>query len=237
MKLTSTATILDFNPYSIRTEAEATHNIGEGFELADQRKFRYAKASAALTAGYLYLADSPNTNHHDVTAASAASVNDTSVTVTLGATAATANEYAEGYLVASDNSPEGETYVIKSHPAADASATLELTLYHPLITAVTTSSQFCLVHNTYYDVAAGTTQTLQPAGVAFVDVTAADDFGWLQTRGVLADDTVAVGAEATIGSSTEGAVETKDADTEPLVAQAIVAGVDGEFRPMFLKIE
>jgi len=239
-KYSKIATILDMDLYSIRTDADPTHNYGEAVEMADQRKFRYAKASAALTAGYLYVAASPITDHHNCAAASTASVGDTQVTLTLGATAATANAYAEGYLIANDNSPEGETYLIKSNPAADASASLTLTLFTPLKTAVTTSSEFCLVHNTYVDVQASTTQTLQPAGVAFVDVTAADDFGWLQTRGVcsvLADETVAAGAEATIGSSTAGAVETKDADTEPLVANALVAGVDTEFRPMFLKME
>ena len=48
MKLESTAQILDFDPYSIRTEAGPTHNIGEKVIAAD-RIFRYAVAGEALT--------------------------------------------------------------------------------------------------------------------------------------------------------------------------------------------
>ena len=239
MKMESIAQVMDFDPMNIRTEEGATHNIGEAVRMADQRVFRYAKASAALVAGYLYCAAAPKTNHHNVAATVAAAIGAKKVTVQLGATAAVANEYAEGYFVASDNAPEGQTYKIKSHPAADSAGTLEITLFDPLKTAATTASEFCLVHNNYIDVVGSTTQTHTPAGVPMVAVTAADDYCWLQTAGIcaiLADETVAVGAEATIGSSVAGAVETKDSDLEKVVAMALVAGVDTEFRPMMLEI-
>ena len=58
---------------------------------------------------------------------------DTSITVTLGATAATKDQYADGYIYTNDNTTtsdrgEGQIYRIASNPAADGSATLAVTL-------------------------------------------------------------------------------------------------------------
>jgi len=244
MKLEGIPQVLDFDPFSTRTEAEATHNLGEAVYLADGRIFRYAKAgSSDISQGKLQVGPAPKTNHHNIAAASAASVNTNQVTVTLGATAATANEYAEGYLVANDNAPEGSVYKIKSHPAANANASLTLTLFDPLDEAVTTSSEFCLVHNTYNGVVEGTSATRNPAGVPLEGISAGD-YGWLQTRGVaavLADGTITLGSYVMASGSVAGAVAEHTDVTAPItqawVGRAIVAGVDTEYRPIFLTID
>src|SRR3990167_9359940 len=62
MILTSPAQILDFSPYEIRTEAEATHNIGELIWTGDGRAFRHATAGEALAAGYLTTEPTGNTS-------------------------------------------------------------------------------------------------------------------------------------------------------------------------------
>lgn len=227
-----------------RTGSEATHSLGEAVYLADGRVFRYAKAGESdISQGKLQLAPAPKTAHHNIAAAVAAPMGATQVTVTLGATAATANEYAEGYLVASDVAPEGKVYRISSHPAASASASLTLTLFDPLDSAVTTSSEFCLVHNTYNGVVEGTSATRQPAGVPLENISAGD-YGWLQTRGIAA---VLCGVAGTLGAwamadaATAGAVtdhtDVTAPQTEYLVGKFIVAGVPTEYRPVFLQID
>ncbi len=234
--------VIDFNPYE--TSDVQKHQLGHKYVTEDGDIYRYAKAGASnITSGKLQLAPARKTNHDNVAVYAAAAIGDTKVTVTLGATAATANEYVGGKIVFSDVAPEGQEYVISSHPAADASATLQLTLKRPLVEALTTSSEACLVHNTWNAVVEGTESTSDPAGVPVVDVTASY-YCWLMTRGVkavLADETIDAGAWLTAGTSTAGAVEELDdlttEITDNFVGKALVAGVDTEYRAVKLEID
>ncbi len=47
MRLTSPATLMDFDPTTTRTQADSSHNMGELVWLSDDRAFRYAKAGAS----------------------------------------------------------------------------------------------------------------------------------------------------------------------------------------------
>lgn len=245
MKLESQALILDFDPKKTRTEAEATHNLGEKVAVADGRVFRFAKAGGSnISLGKLQLAPAPKTNHHNVAVASAAALGATQVTVTLGATAATANEYAEGYLFITDAAGEGGSYKISGHPAAESAASLTVTLFDPIVaTALTTSSEATLIHNNYNGVVEGTSSTQLPVGIPLVSISSGD-YGWLQTRGhvpALADENLTLGAWLTAGTSTAGAVEELDDVTAPVtdiaIGWATVAGVDTEYRPIFLTLD
>lgn len=208
--------------------------------------YRYAKVGASnISAGKLQLAPTQKTNHHNCAASAAVTANglNRAVTITLGATAATANEYAFGYLVANDNSPEGETYRISKHPAADSAATLTVTVDRPFVSSITTSSEFTLVHNAWNGVVEGTTVTIRAAGVPLIDMTAAY-YGWLKTKGVCS---VLIGSAATLGADlivggTAGAVTDRTdalgASAEPVVAVAdLVLGVTGEYNPVRLVID
>lgn len=195
-------------------------------------------------AGQLQLAPGQLTNHHNMLATAAVTANgrEKSVTVQLGATAATANEYAFGYLAANDVAPEGETYRIVSHPAADSSATLAVTVDRPFVSSITTSSQFTLVHNNLYKVVAGTGVTIPAAGVPLVDVTAAYYF-WAKVRGVAATligSAATLGADLIVGGTAGSVTDRTDnlgAASEPVVAVAdIAAGVSTEYNPVTLKI-
>lgn len=208
--------------------------------------YRYAKVGASnISAGKLQLAPTQKTNHHNV-AASAAVTQDgrvRKVTLTLGATAAVANEYAYGVLAANDNTPEGQSYRIISHPAAEASATLEVEVDRAFVTSITTSSEFTLTHHRQNGVVEGTAVTVRAAGVPLIPMTAAY-FGWLKTKGVAA---VLIGSAATLGADlivggTAGAVTDRTdalgASAEPVVAVAdIVLGVTGEYNPVRLVID
>lgn len=208
--------------------------------------YRYALIGGSnVSAGKLQISDTQNTNHHNIAAAAAVTADGRTrqVTLTLGATAATLNEYAGGLLVANDVAPEGETYRITGHPAADSSATLQVTVDRPFVSSITTSSEFTLVHSRWSKVVEGTTVTIRSAGVPLIDMTAAY-YGWLKTRGVAA---VLIGSAATLGADlivggTAGAVTDRTdalgASAEPVVGVADIAlGVTGEYNPITLKID
>lgn len=208
--------------------------------------YRYGRVGGSnISAGKLQLAPTQKTAHHNCAASAAVTANGrvSKVTLTLGATAAVINEYASGYLVANDNTPEGQTYRISGHPAAQSSATLEVTVDRPFVTSITTSSEFTLVHNRWAGLQEGTTVTIRAAGVPMIPMTAAY-YGWVKTRGVAA---VLIGTAATLGAplivgGTAGAVtdqtDNLGASAEPAVAVADIAlGVATEYQPVTLRID
>lgn len=204
------------------------------------RTFVYSKDSGGgQSRGKLSIAATPTAAHQNVVAQAAAVVGATVVNVTLGATLASLNQYADGYLCITDEDSQGVAYKIRRNPAAALSTTLEISLYDALTTALTTSSECCLVPNRWNgNVISIADQDDTPNGVPLIAITASYYY-WSQTGGpasVLADETIEQGAEVTIGSSTVGAVEAKDSAEEPLVGVAIIAGVDDEYRPVYLKI-
>lgn len=251
MSLGGVPTIFNLDPYSTSSNVDEGHQFGACGADKYGDLYRWAKAGASnISAGKLQCGPTRKTNHDNMAAAAAVAANTSNkVTVTLGATAAVAQEYAGGYLAASDNSPEGEVYRVVSHPAADASATLEVTIDRLLPTAITTSSEFCLVHNGWNGVVEAAVEEQQPAGVPLIDITATYA-GWLKTRGVvagLAGATIGLGNAVTAHASTAGAfdaaqqfVEATDAsrlDDLWILGRAIVAGVSGEYRPIYLQID
>jgi len=215
--------------------------VGTLGQTTDGRKFRYCKAGAsALAAGKLAVASTIVANHENVTVQTAAAIGATKVTVTLGATAATADQYTDGYMVVNDVTGEGITYRISGNPAADSAATLEVSLHDEIVVALTTSSQVTLLANPWNGaVISASDQADMAVGVAPREITAAY-YGWIQTHGVcagLADETLAVGSSLTIGSSVGGAFEVKDGAGEQDLGTAIQAGVDTEYRAVYLSID
>lgn len=242
MPYASQPTVLDFNPYKISTTQ--MYQLGVSFTDGEDT-WRYGKVGAStVTKGKLQTAPAPKANHHNTSVTVAQAPGDKTVTVTLGATAAVADEYAEGYVVFNDVATGGYQMRVKTHPAASSSASLTLTFYEPLPTALTTSSKATLVHNTYNGVIEGTSQTVRLAGVTEVTATTGT-FAWFKTRGVtslLADQAITVGALLSPSTSVSGAVievsaTFATAEKTMLVGDAFVAGVDTEKRPVRLTIE
>lgn len=243
MKLTSPATILNFDPFVVDT-GSSTHNLGEQVNLADGRKFNYAKAASTTSVGKLQTAPAPITNHHNM-AMAAVSLGATQVTVTPGATGGSANIYAEGYLCINDNDGEGRTYQVKGHPTITSSVAFVVDLFDPISGVAGTSAQEAsLVHNGYNAVIQGTDATIRPAGVPLATA-AATNYVWLQSRGVasvLNGAAVTLGAPQINSGATAGAVvdqtDNLGASAEVQVGVAsIMAGVSTEYRPIFLTIQ
>ena len=114
--------------FQTSTDSSLATLVGTRWDLSDGREVILVSSSSATTVapGKLYQDAAIVPNHQDltVTAVQAYSANGNTpakITVTLGATAATANQYQGGFLIVNDNNGEGQTLRIASHPAADNS--------------------------------------------------------------------------------------------------------------------
>ena len=204
------------------------HAIGEKVELADGRCFRYVYTAAAINPGLLVSQDVSATaiveSDGKLTAAAA---NATEVTYTDSGTvgSATANQYAGGYLHITDDAGEGHQYRIKSNTAASSNA-VTFTLYDGLVVAVTTDTDVGVTGSLYHNVVGATAGTDGViAGVTTRGLTS-NYYGWVQTAGVatiLADGSIAIYDNLTLSDGVAGAVQLKDAETEPLVGYATFA--------------
>lgn len=129
--------IVDFgitSPQSIYDTSTTQHfPLGTRGILSDGRSFYYASytASTALTPGNLMVVATAVANHVSVAYASGGTAGSDSVTVTLGATLASANQYQDGYIIHIDGTNPGQVRKVKEHPAADSAATLQVTTYDP----------------------------------------------------------------------------------------------------------
>lgn len=215
--------------------------VGTPGQTPDGRIFRLAKAGAtALDPGKLTVAATQASAQENIAVAVAAPIGATQVTVTLGAEAVAANAYAQGQLAITDGTGEGISYLISGHPAAGSAGTLVVTLVEPLKVALATTTEVCLVKNTYSDIViSATDQADAVAGVPNVAIPAAN-WGWVQTKGdcaVWADETVTAGKAITIGTGAAGQVEQLDAAGEPEIGVAKQALVDTEYRLATLSID
>lgn len=241
MKLTSAATIYTFEPFVVDT-GDSSHNLGEQVILADGRNFRYGRAASTSSIGKLQLAPAPIANHANM-AVTATALGANQLAVTPGATGGNANIYAEGYAVVNAGPNLGATYQVKGHPAITSSVAFTIDLFDPIKgTALTTSSKVSLVHNPYNLFVQGTTVNIRAAGVPLA-TGAANNYMWCQTKGVasvLCDTATTLGAPQIAGAvagSIKDQTDILGASSENTVAWAtIMAGVDTEYRPVYLMV-
>lgn len=226
------------------TSTTKLHALGTRAVADGGKIYRYALAGAVnLAAGKTVATPAKVANHTNIAVAAAAAVGSRSVSVTLGATAATADQYADGFLVVIDVAGVGTAYRITGHAAIASSGTGTIDLAENIATALTTSSKVSLVYNPWASVvvapsASGVSQVI--AGVPNVAVTAASYF-WAQTGGiasVLSDGIIAKGAGAIPSDAVDGAVETEVAGTvTQRVGVAPEATVDTKYYPILLSID
>lgn len=201
------------NPGDLSWNSSDTNQTQLGARAIDQagNAYRWCLAGGtALVPGKLQQAPAQVANHQNLTTSTAA-IGATSITVTLGNTAATANQYAGGWVSITTGTGAGYRYLISSHPAANALATLVLTLSDAIVVATLTSdSKSDLQANPFSGVIVNpATASSSPIGAAVTAVTAAQ-YGWIQTSGVatlLADGAVTVGTQVVASNATAGAVE------------------------------
>ena len=228
------------------TTTKREHPLGAVGMTPDGRCFRWAFAGEAIGAGQLVMQKGAVANHDmDLATAAAAAVGATTITVTLGATAATEDQYEDGAIYINDGAGEGHLYAIRSHPAADASASLVVTLHETVREALTTGTSLSgIIENDYKDVEIYDADDIAgPAlGVAPAEV-ANDEYFWLQTSGraaVLIQGTVVNGDAVEASQTTDGAVCLHDVsantDQAPLGTCAGIIAVTTDYGYVNLQI-
>ena len=196
-----------FNTYTDERWALGTQLI-----LQDGRKFRFAKAGGStLVVGNLIQAAANTANHVDV-AGVASAIGSISPSVTLGATSAAANLYAEGYAITTKTPDGARLYRIDNHASNTGSAALVINFSagYSLVAAWTTATNVSLLKNPYDSViqAPNTTLTNSLLGIACSAPTSAN-FGWLATSGTtpaLQNGTLVLGQAATASAAAAGVV-------------------------------
>lgn len=218
--------------------------LGAKCILEDGRVFRYVKAgSGGLAPGKAAVAAAATANHINRAVAAAFAIGVTEVSVPVGATAVTADQYKDGFLQVNDATGEGYQYKIASNTACDSSGTTIVQLSEPLrVALVASTSEVSLIPSPYAGAVHTTTEENLPVGVACTTI-AADSYGWVQTGGpgiALISGTPAVGTMLTLGAASGSLIAinaTLDID-QPIVAIAYsTAGVDTEYKPVFLLID
>lgn len=210
------------------------HKLGEVIFANDGRSYRYCKAGGtALVPGKLQQAPAEDTTNFQNLTVTAPSAGDSTITTTSTVTL-TANQLAGGFLtITSATTNAGQTFKIKSHPAATAAA-VTFTLDDTVTYAPTGTVTIDAHPNPYNGVIVNpTTLSSAPIGVAVYKTTAAY-FGWLQVRGpvgVLADGANAVGAAVVASNGVAGAVEDAAGPGAqgPQVGTCITGAADTEY--------
>jgi hypothetical protein len=224
----------------LETTTSQKHRLGTVGVVDGNRHYVYSKAGEALTAGKLTMQADVVANHDIDLAVAAASAGATTLTITLDATAATKDQYKDGYVFFNDLEEEGHFYRIKSHPAISASAAGVFTLEDEdgLITAITASQQVGLMAAPTRDIEIFDANDIDgaPIGIPNVDI-ASGSFGWVQFQGwcnALIQGTPAKGSSLMASNGTDGALEILAEGSATMTA--VVAnlgnsdGVDGEYR-------
>ena len=237
------AAIFEGNPYETHTDSR--HQYGAKMFMANGDIYRYTKgASTDFVAGKLLVSKGREANHQNIALSAAASIGDTVVKPTVGATAVDANEYDQGYIIFNDVSPEGEWYMIKSHSTSAAgSEAVNVYISPALRTVATTSSEVELVRNPWNEPAISQLIAERACGIPVRDWDVSEaEFGWLKTRGiasVLVDTSgVTVGYKAVISDQVNGAVGVySDVDAEVVVGQMMATGTATEYNSIYLTID
>lgn len=242
--------------FKTSTDASLATLTGAKFDSADGREFVLVQnGGSALVSGNLIQGPAQIGANHTNLATSTAAIGATTVTVTMGGTLATANQYAGGYVVFNAGTGLGQTLKIASHPSATSSGTCVLTLEDPIqVATVSGSTKSTLVLNPYGSsngtdfttsgvVVCPTVLTGRVIGVSLYPIAATTatvlQYGLIQTKGVVAclnDATTAIGLDLMPSTNTAGAVMTYVVATSSRVGTSTVAGVTTETRPIMIQL-
>ena len=215
--------------------------LGAAGFTSDNRQFSYVHAGASnITAGQLVVTPAVVANHQGLSlaAGSQTAKGTTTLQLTLGATAATQDQYADGFLTVVTNTGAGLAYKIKGNSPAVLSGTITVNLYNtePLLKAVDSTTTFNLTDCSYDQVITSTTAS-HAVGVAACDIPATN-YGWCQTYGfcaVLIKGSISKGNSIIQSTSTAGAVSTASGSSA-LLGNTLENCTDGQYNSVWLQI-
>ena len=195
------------------TDTAPKFAIGTKFERQDGCVFRYAHFAAACTAGQVMASAASDTGYCTLSSSIISTSSTYQVPVepvgvypngigsryiliqtATASISAAANQYAGGYITIGAHKNDGvyvagQTYRIRGNlvpTVSGASSLLRFSLYDKLIATIPTSAFITVAGNRHNDLAPADDTVANalsvPAGVA-MNVQAAGNFGWVQTRG------------------------------------------------------
>jgi|TARA_R110000782_G_scaffold7389_1_gene24908 hypothetical protein len=196
--------------------------------------YRYGKlGGTAVTAGKCVTHAASIAHHFDLTPTAGVAAGETAISVETAGTDITLNQYAGGYMYINDAAGEGQMLRINSNPAHDhsADASIIITAYDDLATAITTSSRVTLIAdpNSALIVQAATT-TGATMGVTVVDMTSSQ-YGWFAVSGpqaVLTSGTLVVGNHA-VPLGAAGAVGPAAGDVIQVIGTVMIVNVTTDY--------
>jgi hypothetical protein len=235
----------DADPYTQGT----TQLFPLGTELYHgERAYRYVFMNGAVTAGLLVQQPAGIVANHSqmtATATTAVTTSDTTdISVeTQGDTDITLNQYQDGYLYVNDADGEGQSWKVKSHPAHDHTddASIVITVYGRLTTALATTSELTLVANPYKDViVAPATETGAVIGATVID-SSDDNYCWVQFKGpksmLISNAALVQGQNVVRSTNDAGGVQAAASDILYPVGQCMASTVvDTEYGMVWLNI-
>lgn len=236
-RLTQRGATGPFSLFVNDTDAANVTYTGQKFDTSDGREVTLVNVGASnIAAGLLVQAQPIVANHQgcSVTAYSAESAQfgtPAKITLTLGATLASLNQYAQGYAVVTEGAGAGQTLKIASNPAAALSASLVVSLEDNAVVALDNTSKVNLIPNPHASVVVNpTTATAAPIGVTLASATAGA-YTFIVNKGVtaaLSAGAITVGLGVAPSGSVAGAVAVVAATTNQ-IGSAYQAGVDTKY--------
>jgi hypothetical protein len=229
------------------TDANLATLVGTRWDLSDGREVILVSTSATsnATQGFLYQDAALVANHQNLATVSFTAYSNNgnipaSVVVTLGATAATANQYQGGLAIVNAGAGLGQTLRIASNTAAIASGTIAVVFEDGPNTALTTASKICLTQQHGANIVTfPTTPTNGAVGVGLY-VIAPSSYGFLTSKGItsaISDALIAaVGAQIAASVTTAGTVTVSSGTNATIVGTALIAGVSAEARPVTIDL-
>lgn len=233
-----TATITDINTI-----------LGTKWDLEDGRELTLVLAGASnLAQGKAMQSAAIIANHQNLTVTAVSAYSTTNglpatVTVTLGGTAATANQYQLGYAVVTSGTGLGQTLQIQGNPAqASTTGALVVTLADAPNVALDTSSKISLIPQPANGVIiAPTASTNKAVGITLYPITAAN-YGFVVSKGTtsaLIDVSApAAGAPLSLSTATAGALAqtgyATNVVTSGIVGTAIVTTTSAQYQPVYV---
>lgn len=248
-----------------RNDASQKYPVGQGFTRGDGNKYRYASFDAAVSPGRLVAPVVANAvltvNDNNIILPASATIVEAErpirpgqigshyVQITLAAIAA--DKYQGGYLIINAGSGRNFTYRIVSNTATGnpVSGDLYVQLYEPLDAAVGPNTDIIICPSMYNDMDVASTGTnWGVSGVTVSDITAAGQFGWICTHGVvgiLQDGAWTGGDQLSLSLDTSGAAETygngttavANLTTVQIIGYALQNGGDTELGAAYLQLE
>lgn len=222
--------------------ASRQHVLGQVAYAHDGRKFVYGQAGASdLAPGKLAQSPAVVANHQALVTAAAA-LGATKITVTLAGTAATADQYRDGFAVIRDATGAGQALPIASNQAqTSTTGTVDVYLAEGVRVALdaTSITNLELAPNSKLVIADHTATTARIVGVPQVTIPATY-FGWFQVQGVaavLGNGSITKGTGLTVSGTTDGAVDAEGTSTiTQRVGFALETGTSAKYNTTFLNI-